>query len=371
MGAIAEHVRSIGDLEAAFKRAKAADRTYVIVIDVHAHQLDPGRRLVGRRRARGQRARGRCSKRAPRTSQGAHASASGSEPMAAKRRSASASRRSAGPTTICRSSAATSRSRTACARAAPGRLRRRREGRQVPDGPEGARPDPRASTASRWSPAGSRASCATARSRRRSRGSRSSSHLSPRSARRSSSTPRPPARCRPIDGAGRRPAAHAGTRTSSATAASSPRSPNMAEAEAARWPTTTTWARWSRPSSEIDRLMANTGPAVGLLVDTGHLTFAGGDVLATTRRHGAAHQPRPLQGHPRRRARAPQGASTGLPQGRGRGRVHRARRRLDRLSPLRQGCWPRSAKRAGSWSRPSRTRPRPTRSRWHRSAIVR
>ena len=37
---------------------------------------------------------------------------------------------------------------------------------------------------------------------------------------------------------------------------------------------------------EIDRLMANTGEAVGLLVDTGHLTYAGGDPLAVIRRHG-------------------------------------------------------------------------------------
>jgi len=36
---------------------------------------------------------------------------------------------------------------------------------------------------------------------------------------------------------------------------------------------------------EVDLLMTNTGPAVGLLLDTGHLTYAGGDVLATTRRH--------------------------------------------------------------------------------------
>ena len=42
MGALAERVRSTGDLEAAFARAKAADRTYVIVIDVHAHQWTPG-----------------------------------------------------------------------------------------------------------------------------------------------------------------------------------------------------------------------------------------------------------------------------------------------------------------------------------------
>jgi inosose dehydratase len=38
---------------------------------------------------------------------------------------------------------------------------------------------------------------------------------------------------------------------------------------------------------EIDLLMAHSGEEVGLLLDTGHLTFAGGDVLATTRRHGA------------------------------------------------------------------------------------
>jgi inosose dehydratase len=38
---------------------------------------------------------------------------------------------------------------------------------------------------------------------------------------------------------------------------------------------------------EVDLLMAHTGPEVGLLFDTGHLHFAGGDVLATARRHGA------------------------------------------------------------------------------------
>jgi inosose dehydratase len=37
--------------------------------------------------------------------------------------------------------------------------------------------------------------------------------------------------------------------------------------------------------AEIDRLMAATGPAVGLLLDTGHLTYAGGDALAVARRH--------------------------------------------------------------------------------------
>ena len=42
MGAIAEKVSSIGELEAAFKRAKAAERTYVVVIDVDGHQWTPG-----------------------------------------------------------------------------------------------------------------------------------------------------------------------------------------------------------------------------------------------------------------------------------------------------------------------------------------
>jgi inosose dehydratase len=37
---------------------------------------------------------------------------------------------------------------------------------------------------------------------------------------------------------------------------------------------------------EIDLLMQHTGPAVGLLLDTGHLTFAGGNIAATTRRWG-------------------------------------------------------------------------------------
>ncbi|MBB5691246.1 myo-inosose-2 dehydratase [Roseomonas alkaliterrae] len=37
--------------------------------------------------------------------------------------------------------------------------------------------------------------------------------------------------------------------------------------------------------AEIDRLMAATDPAVGLLLDTGHLTAAGGDPVAAARRH--------------------------------------------------------------------------------------
>jgi 3D-(3,5/4)-trihydroxycyclohexane-1,2-dione acylhydrolase (decyclizing) len=42
MGALAETVHSIGELEQAFTRAKKADRTSVIVIKVQAHQWTPG-----------------------------------------------------------------------------------------------------------------------------------------------------------------------------------------------------------------------------------------------------------------------------------------------------------------------------------------
>jgi inosose dehydratase len=37
---------------------------------------------------------------------------------------------------------------------------------------------------------------------------------------------------------------------------------------------------------DIDRLMGATSDAVGLLLDTGHLTYAGGDIMDTMRRHG-------------------------------------------------------------------------------------
>jgi inosose dehydratase len=37
---------------------------------------------------------------------------------------------------------------------------------------------------------------------------------------------------------------------------------------------------------EVDLLMAHSGAAVGLLLDTGHLAYAGADILETTRRHG-------------------------------------------------------------------------------------
>ncbi len=42
MGAIAEKVESLDDLPAAFARAKAADRSYVIVMDIHQYTWTEG-----------------------------------------------------------------------------------------------------------------------------------------------------------------------------------------------------------------------------------------------------------------------------------------------------------------------------------------
>jgi hypothetical protein len=47
--------KAIADLEQAFECAKKADRTAVIVIKVHVAPVDAGRRLVGCRRAAGER----------------------------------------------------------------------------------------------------------------------------------------------------------------------------------------------------------------------------------------------------------------------------------------------------------------------------
>jgi inosose dehydratase len=40
-------------------------------------------------------------------------------------------------------------------------------------------------------------------------------------------------------------------------------------------------------ADEIDRLMASTSRDVGLLLDTGHITYAGGDPVAAAKKHGA------------------------------------------------------------------------------------
>ncbi|HZT21049.1 MAG TPA: myo-inosose-2 dehydratase [Dongiaceae bacterium] len=40
-------------------------------------------------------------------------------------------------------------------------------------------------------------------------------------------------------------------------------------------------------AEDVDRLLENCGPSVGLLLDTGHMTFAGGDPVAVARRHAA------------------------------------------------------------------------------------
>ena len=121
---------------------------------------------------------------------------------------------------------------------------------------------------------------------------------------------------------------------------------------------------------EVDLLMARTGDAVGLLFDTGHLHFAGGDVLATARRHGRRINHvhcKDIRADVLARLKAEnwsflKGVIEGVFTVPGDGAIDFARSRR---------CSRRSATRAGWWSRPSRIRRRPTRSRWRASGMPR
>ena len=48
--------------------------------------------------------------------------------------------------------------------------------------------------------------------------------------------------------------------------------------------------------ADVDQLMALVGDEVGLLFDSGHMTFAGGDAVAMLAQARQARLPRALQG---------------------------------------------------------------------------
>ena len=75
---------------------------------------------------------------------------------------------------------------------------------------------------------------------------------------------------------------------------------------------TITWGRWSKRAEEIDLLMENTGAAVGLLLDTGHVTFAGGDPVAVAKKMGANASATSITGMSGRRCSASQGWRLGF-----------------------------------------------------------
>ena len=110
--------------------------------------------------------------------------------------------------------------------------------------------------------------------------------------------------------------------------------------------------------AEIDRLMANTGEAVGLLYDTGHCLFAGGDPAALLRRHIA----RVVHVHCKdvrravlERALAEDMSFMGAVL---EGDFHRPRRRLHCVSAVAAAAARAWLCAAGWWSRPSRIRAR-------------
>src|ERR1700736_173615 len=83
-------------------------------------------------------------------------------------------------------------------------------------------------------------------------------------------------------------------------------------------------------AAEIDRLMASTGGSVGLLLDTGHLAFAGADPVDIASAW-TAHQPCPLQGRPAGCAGTRSRGRSELSRLGDRRRLHRAGRRRDRF----------------------------------------
>ncbi len=85
--------------------------------------------------------------------------------------------------------------------------------------------------------------------------------------------------------------------------------------------------------ADIDRLMALTGEAAGLLFDSGHCLFAGGDPAGAARTPRRARGARPLQGRAARHAASGDRAGHELHECGSRRRVHRSRRRLHRLHP--------------------------------------
>ena len=117
----------------------------------------------------------------------------------------------------------------------------------------------------------------------------------------SSSMARRPARCR-TSATCRSPGGRASTTSRCAPmAASSPPSPSIATRSSVPLSFHHHMATAIETEDDVDRLMNFTGEAVGLLFDTGHITFAGGDALRMAQAPRQAHQPRPYEGHPQDR----------------------------------------------------------------------
>ena len=83
--------------------------------------------------------------------------------------------------------------------------------------------------------------------------------------------------------------------------------------------------------ADVDALMARVGDAVGLLFDTGHMTFAGGDAAQMLAKHVAARLPCPLQGRAAGGDRARAQPQLELSRIRDQWRLHRAGRRRHRF----------------------------------------
>ena len=121
-------------------------------------------------------------------------------------------------------------------------------------------------------------------------------------------------------------------------------------------------------AQDIDTLMTCSGPAVELLLDTGHLTFAGADPIEFARRY--ANRIAHVHCKDLRADVLDSGAQSRhqLSRCRARRRVHGAQATASSTTAPCSRRWPRPAIEDGSWSRRSRTLRSHTRSPTRRSA---
>ncbi|SDR63888.1 inosose dehydratase [Rhizobiales bacterium GAS113] len=119
---------------------------------------------------------------------------------------------------------------------------------------------------------------------------------------------------------------------------------------------------------ELDLLMANSGEALPLLFDAGHMAFAGGDVLRVIDKHHKRIS------HVHTKTSAAASSTSWIGRGRAswtlssRGPLQCPATARSTSPPSSDG-WPPMAMRAGSWSRPSRIRRSIHRSKWPRKVI--
>ncbi len=210
---------------------------------------------------------------------------------------ASGSTRSPGPTTTCRRSAARRRSRWRSPKAGASATEGFELGNKFPREPAALRAAARRATASPACRAGIRAGSGAAPSTRRSRAVEAHLDAARRQRRQGHGLRRGRRWLRPGRAECRSTSARgsAATTTGAPTASGSPPSAAPCSRAGVRLAYHHHMGAYVETAEDVDRLMASTGPEVGLLLDTGHVTFAGGGRRWSCCEARRPRLPRPLK----------------------------------------------------------------------------